>query len=115
MILNQNWHGTLIRHLLLLVTGCLLVGLISLAPVEQDTWWQQSQLVPHFLMVMSVLASTDLVAMLPSRLVRGNPALQVVDAPLQVPGRGCRRVCRCGAVPRLLLGQLEHQVLREVL
>ncbi len=37
-------------------------------------------------MVMSVLASTDLVAMLPSRLVRGNPALQVVDAPLQVPG-----------------------------
>ena len=42
--------------------------------------------VPHFLMAMSVLASTDLVAMLPSRLVRGNPALQVVDAPLQVPG-----------------------------
>ncbi len=27
--LNQNWHGTLIRHLLLLITGCLLVGLIS--------------------------------------------------------------------------------------
>ena len=27
--MNQNWHGTLIRHLLLLVTGCLLVGLIS--------------------------------------------------------------------------------------
>ncbi|SDS43641.1 PAS/PAC sensor signal transduction histidine kinase [Pseudomonas asplenii] len=26
---NQNWHGTLIRHLLLLITGCLLVGLIS--------------------------------------------------------------------------------------
>jgi DNA-binding transcriptional LysR family regulator len=42
--------------------------------------------VPHFLMVMSVLASTDLVAMLPSRLVRDNPALQVVEAPLQVPG-----------------------------
>lgn len=42
--------------------------------------------VPHFLMAMSVLVSTDLVAMLPSRLVRGNPALQVVDAPLPVPG-----------------------------
>jgi two-component system phosphate regulon sensor histidine kinase PhoR len=27
--LNQNWHGTLIRHLLLLVTGSLLAGLIS--------------------------------------------------------------------------------------
>jgi len=27
--LNHNWHGTLIRHLLLLVTGSLLAGLIS--------------------------------------------------------------------------------------
>ena len=27
--MNQNWHGTLIRHLLLLVTGCLVVGLLS--------------------------------------------------------------------------------------
>ncbi len=26
---NQNWHGTLIRHLLLLITVCLLVGLVS--------------------------------------------------------------------------------------
>lgn len=28
-----------------------LVGLISLAPVQQDLWWQQSILIPHFLMV----------------------------------------------------------------
>jgi two-component system phosphate regulon sensor histidine kinase PhoR len=27
--LNQNWHGTLIRHMLLLITVCLLVGLVS--------------------------------------------------------------------------------------
>ena len=27
--MNQNWHGTLIRHMLLLITVCLLVGLIS--------------------------------------------------------------------------------------
>ena len=27
--MNQNWHGTLIRHMLLLITGSLLVGLIS--------------------------------------------------------------------------------------
>jgi two-component system phosphate regulon sensor histidine kinase PhoR len=27
--LNQNWHGTLIRHMLLLVTACLVIGLIS--------------------------------------------------------------------------------------
>jgi len=26
---NQNWHGTLIRHMLLLVTGCLVIGLIT--------------------------------------------------------------------------------------
>lgn len=42
--------------------------------------------VPHFLFLGAVLESTDLVAMVPSRLVRANPALQVVDAPLEVPG-----------------------------
>ena len=31
--------------------------------------------VPHFLFVLSALASTDLVAMLPARLVRDNPAV----------------------------------------
>ncbi len=42
--------------------------------------------VPHFLFVTSAVASTDLVAMLPERLVRGVPALQVVVAPVEVPG-----------------------------
>ena len=28
-----------------------LVGLVSLAPVQQDPWWQNSVLIPHFLMV----------------------------------------------------------------
>ncbi|QVN22469.1 LysR family transcriptional regulator [Burkholderia pyrrocinia] len=42
--------------------------------------------VPHFLFVMSAVASTDLVAMLPERLVRGTPALRIVDAPVDVPG-----------------------------
>ncbi|HCN46639.1 MAG TPA: PAS domain-containing sensor histidine kinase [Pseudomonas sp.] len=27
--MNQNWHGTLIRHMLLLISVCLIVGLIS--------------------------------------------------------------------------------------
>lgn len=27
------------------------VGLLSLAPVEADTWWRQSELIPHFLLV----------------------------------------------------------------
>lgn len=42
--------------------------------------------VPHFLFMMSVLASTDLVAMLPSRLVRNTTVLQVVEPPVDVPG-----------------------------
>ncbi|MGO4303623.1 MULTISPECIES: LysR family transcriptional regulator [unclassified Cupriavidus] len=42
--------------------------------------------VPHFLFVMSVLARTDLVAMLPARLVRDTDALQVVEAPVDVAG-----------------------------
>jgi DNA-binding transcriptional LysR family regulator len=42
--------------------------------------------VPHFLFVMSVLTSTDLVAMLPSRLVRNTSALRVVEPPVDVPG-----------------------------
>jgi DNA-binding transcriptional LysR family regulator len=42
--------------------------------------------VPHFLFVISVLERSDLVAMLPSRLVRENAALRVVEAPVEVPG-----------------------------
>ena len=41
---------------------------------------------PHFLFVVSALMGSDLVAMLPERLVRSNAALQVVEPPLQVPG-----------------------------
>lgn len=41
---------------------------------------------PHFLFVISVLEATDLVAMLPERLVRGNRALQLAEAPVPVPG-----------------------------
>ena len=42
--------------------------------------------VPHFLFLESVLTSTDLVAMVPYRLVHGNRALQIVQPPLDVPG-----------------------------
>ncbi|MGF6757014.1 LysR family transcriptional regulator [Paraburkholderia sp. GAS42] len=41
--------------------------------------------VPHFLFMMSVLASTDLVAMVPSRLVRDTSVLRVVEPPVDVP------------------------------
>ncbi len=42
--------------------------------------------VPHFLFLKAVLESTDLVAMVPSRLVRGSKMLRVVEAPVEVPG-----------------------------
>lgn len=42
--------------------------------------------VPHFLFVIAALARTDMVAMLPERLVRGNGALRMVEPPVDVPG-----------------------------
>jgi DNA-binding transcriptional LysR family regulator len=42
--------------------------------------------VPHFLFLRSVLLRTDLVAMMPSRLVAQDPALKAVPAPIEVPG-----------------------------
>ncbi|MBP0619834.1 LysR family transcriptional regulator [Cupriavidus consociatus] len=42
--------------------------------------------VPHFLFVTAVLANTDLVAMVPQRLVRDAPGLRVVEPPVEVPG-----------------------------
>jgi DNA-binding transcriptional LysR family regulator len=43
--------------------------------------------VPHFLFVPEAVAHTDLVAMMPSRLVRARAGnLQIVDPPLPIPG-----------------------------
>ncbi len=42
--------------------------------------------IPHFLFLESVLTRTDLVAMVPSRLVRNSDVLQVVEPPFEAPG-----------------------------
>lgn len=42
--------------------------------------------VPHFLFMQETLANSDLVAVLPERLVRQTLHLQVIDLPLEVPG-----------------------------
>ncbi|MFT4436542.1 LysR family transcriptional regulator [Caballeronia sp. 15715] len=42
--------------------------------------------VPHFLVAISVIENTDLVAMLPSRLVCDRLTLKRVNAPINVPG-----------------------------
>ncbi|WP_058970992.1 LysR family transcriptional regulator [Type-D symbiont of Plautia stali] len=42
--------------------------------------------VPHFLFMLEVLASSDLVAVVPERLVRNTPYLRVCTPPLEIPG-----------------------------
>jgi DNA-binding transcriptional LysR family regulator len=42
--------------------------------------------VPHFLFVIFTLRDTDMVAMLPERLVRGDKSLKIVESPVEVPG-----------------------------
>ena len=42
--------------------------------------------VPHFLSLLHVLASTDLVAMVPERLAGNHPGVGMVSAPLEIPG-----------------------------
>lgn len=42
--------------------------------------------VPHFLFLQSVVAQTDLVAMLPERQARQCPGLRISSAPVEVPG-----------------------------
>lgn len=42
--------------------------------------------VPHFLFLAAALVATDLVAMMPARLVAANPALHAVEPPLEVAG-----------------------------
>jgi DNA-binding transcriptional LysR family regulator len=42
--------------------------------------------VPRFLFLEAALAATDLVALVPSQLVRDRAALQAIEPPLEVPG-----------------------------
>lgn len=42
--------------------------------------------VPHFMFAVSTIAATDLVGMLPLRLVKDNPYLQYFTPPINIPG-----------------------------
>ncbi|MCD7097561.1 LysR family transcriptional regulator [Stenotrophomonas sp. MMGLT7] len=61
-------------------------GVTDAALAERGTTRHIALSVPHFLFLGAVLAHTDMVAMVPSRLVGGDAALQVVEPPLDVPG-----------------------------
>ncbi|SOE52076.1 LysR family transcriptional regulator [Orrella dioscoreae] len=61
-------------------------GVTDLALAQRGLVRRVAVSVPSFLLLASVLAVTDLVAMIPRRLVQGNPALRIVEAPVAVPG-----------------------------
>ncbi|TKI03161.1 LysR family transcriptional regulator [Martelella alba] len=61
-------------------------GATDMALAERGMIRRVALSVPHFLFLRAVLASTDLVAVVPWRLVRENDALRVVEPPLDVPG-----------------------------
>ncbi|MBS1157600.1 MAG: LysR family transcription regulator protein [Proteobacteria bacterium] len=75
-----------LEHVIVSPDGGGFHGVTDMALAERGMTRQVALSVPHFLFLGAVLASTDLVAMVPSRLVHGNAALQVVESPIEVPG-----------------------------
>ncbi|WP_194790456.1 LysR family transcriptional regulator [Pseudomonas sp. UFMG81] len=75
-----------LEHVIVSPDGGGFVGPTDHALAEQGVKRNVVMSVPRFSGVAAMLASSDLVAMLPQRLVAGNPALAVVEAPLPVAG-----------------------------
>ena len=56
--MHQYFHTTfgfclwdILALIVLVLLVVVLVGLLSLAPVDQDPWWRESLLLPHFLLI----------------------------------------------------------------
>lgn len=75
-----------LEHVIVSTAGGAFHGVTDDALAQQGLQRKVVLSVPHFLFVPAVLQSTDLVAMLPSRLVRGLPGLRVVAPPVGVRG-----------------------------
>jgi DNA-binding transcriptional LysR family regulator len=75
-----------LEHVIVSPTGGGFVGVTDTELASAGLTRKVALSVPHFLFMLSVLASTDLVGMLPERLARGAGALRVVEPPVQVPG-----------------------------
>ncbi|UUE08897.1 LysR family transcriptional regulator [Dickeya zeae] len=75
-----------LEHVIVSPDGGGFHGTTDVALMERGLTRKVVLSVPHFLFMMSVLTTTDLVAMLPSRLLRGQTALQVATAPIELPG-----------------------------
>jgi DNA-binding transcriptional LysR family regulator len=73
-------------HVLVSPVGSGFVGVTDEALAQVGLTRRVVLSVPRFQSVLAVLTSTDLVAMLPERLVLGNPALRLYEPPVAVPG-----------------------------
>lgn len=73
-------------HVLVSPVGSGFVGVTDEALAQVGLTRRVVLSVPRFQSVLAVLTSTDLVAMLPERLVLGNPALRLYEPPMAVPG-----------------------------
>ncbi|PXW28381.1 LysR family transcriptional regulator [Paraburkholderia caballeronis] len=73
-------------HVIVSPDGAGFYGVTDEALAERGVTRRVVLSVPHFLFVLSVVASTDLVAMVPSRLALNHAALRVVEPPVEVPG-----------------------------
>ena len=75
-----------LEHVIMSPDGGGFVGSTDSALAQLDLTRRVVLSVPNFLFLKSVLARTDLVALLPARLLDGAPELRAVEPPLEVPG-----------------------------
>lgn len=75
-----------LEHIIVSPDGGGFVGITDQVLAERGLSRKVVLSVPHFLVVAAALASTDLVALLPARLVAGERALQVMEPPVPLPG-----------------------------
>lgn len=75
-----------LKHVIVSPDGGGFYGATDRALAEVELTRQVVLSVPHFLFVLKVLEHTDLVAMLPSRLVQNHPNLRVFEPPVKVAG-----------------------------
>ncbi len=73
-------------HALVSYTGGSFAGITDEALARLGRSRRVSLSVKNFLVLPDIIRSSDLVAVVPSRLVRGQPGLICVDPPLDVPG-----------------------------
>ncbi|CAM3946756.1 hypothetical protein SESI111939_09410 [Serratia silvae] len=82
-----DWQFTEGHALWPFVEGTTLLTLLPVLLSQLGCWlFFCLYFVPHFLFVKSVLGKTDLVAMLPERLVRDSPEVQIAEPPVEIPG-----------------------------